>query len=346
MLESIACNEPGRDALGVQLPFMERPQWEPLRGFSVSPGGACGVIALLMDGRLYLWGLWVPLGPIAFFLTRPLNIGMSALDDPPIRDAPRAPSKASLVASEPVSLPAPVGPPGVGTRPAKHLHPAFDDEIGGVIEKPSVKRKTDDFLVGLSAVVIGLVFTFALIYAAAISSSQNDRLAPDATASTVDQSKLVDLSPPAIPVTGNAGMQTSASHRGPEEQPTHIVYVNGTAERRYLGIYEEPVVTYDGRPGMMVSYVQNGSPAEKAGLRIGDVLRSANDLLTRKRGDLNWIIAKATPGSSSAARRDRGQGWRRSRGYCQHRRECASVRPGHSRAKLYRRPDPIVVNCA
>jgi hypothetical protein len=71
--------------------------------------GACGVIAVLMDGRLYLWRLWVPLGPIAFFLSRSLNVGAGSLDDSLIADTPRTPTKISAT-SEPVSPPAPQRP--------------------------------------------------------------------------------------------------------------------------------------------------------------------------------------------------------------------------------------------
>ena len=46
---------------------------------------------------------------------------------------------------------------------------------------------------------------------------------------------------------------------------------------------------------MKISNVYPGTAAEKAGLKAGDVLRSANGYLTEQRGNLAWIIANATP---------------------------------------------------
>jgi membrane-associated protease RseP (regulator of RpoE activity) len=62
-----------------------------------------------------------------------------------------------------------------------------------------------------------------------------------------------------------------------------------------LGIDEEPIVDADGVRGIKVTSVVPGSPAGRAGLRPGDVIRSANGYLTTKRGNLAWIIAVATP---------------------------------------------------
>ena len=67
--------------------------------------------------------------------------------------------------------------------------------------------------------------------------------------------------------------------------------------RRILGIDEEPVVLADGRKGMKVMNIYPGTGAETAGLQVGDVLISVNGYLTEQRGNLAWIIAKATPGS-------------------------------------------------
>ena len=67
------------------------------------------------------------------------------------------------------------------------------------------------------------------------------------------------------------------------------------AQRRLLGIDEEPVVIGDGVKAMKVAKVYPGTAAEKAGLQAGDVIRSVNGYLTEQRGNLAWIIANATP---------------------------------------------------
>jgi S1-C subfamily serine protease len=64
---------------------------------------------------------------------------------------------------------------------------------------------------------------------------------------------------------------------------------------RYLGINEEPVDEGGGKRGIKVANVYPGTPAEKAGLHVGDVIHSINGYLTEQRGNLAWIIANATP---------------------------------------------------
>ena len=46
---------------------------------------------------------------------------------------------------------------------------------------------------------------------------------------------------------------------------------------------------------MQVTKVYAGSPADKAGLRAGDVIHSVNGYLTTQRGNLAWIINAAAP---------------------------------------------------
>ncbi len=65
--------------------------------------------------------------------------------------------------------------------------------------------------------------------------------------------------------------------------------------QRLLGIDEDPLVLPDGAKAMKISKVFPGSPAEKAGLEAGDVIRSVNGYLTEQRGNLAWIIANAMP---------------------------------------------------
>ena len=69
------------------------------------------------------------------------------------------------------------------------------------------------------------------------------------------------------------------------------------ARGRILGIDEEPVVLSDGKKGMKITNIYPGTGAERAGLQVGDVLRSVNGYLTEQRGNLAWIIANATPGN-------------------------------------------------
>jgi S1-C subfamily serine protease len=48
---------------------------------------------------------------------------------------------------------------------------------------------------------------------------------------------------------------------------------------------------------MKITRVYPGTGAEQSGLKVGDVLRSANGFLTEQRGNLAWILANATPGN-------------------------------------------------
>ena len=47
--------------------------------------------------------------------------------------------------------------------------------------------------------------------------------------------------------------------------------------------------------GMQVVRVYPGSPAEQAGLQVGDVIQSANGYLIQQHGNLTWVIANAAP---------------------------------------------------
>ncbi len=67
------------------------------------------------------------------------------------------------------------------------------------------------------------------------------------------------------------------------------------SQRRYLGITEQAVVDGNGKRGMKVETVYPGTPAEKAGLKVGDVIESVNGYMTETPGNLAWIIANATP---------------------------------------------------
>ena len=75
--------------------------------------------------------------------------------------------------------------------------------------------------------------------------------------------------------------------------PASGVVQSVASQGRHLGIDEEPFVDTAGRKGMKVVTVYPGTPAAKAGLEIGDVIRSINGYQTERRGNLAWIIANA-----------------------------------------------------
>jgi len=77
-------------------------------------------------------------------------------------------------------------------------------------------------------------------------------------------------------------------------QPTEPIAVSTGTQGALLGIDEEPVVDAIGQ-GMRVARVYSGSPAERAGLRVGDVIHSANGYLTQIHGNLTWIINTHAP---------------------------------------------------
>jgi len=65
------------------------------------------------------------------------------------------------------------------------------------------------------------------------------------------------------------------------------------AQGRSLGIAEEPITDASGLRGIKVTNVYPGTAAERAGLRVGDVIYASNGYLTERRGNLAWIIANA-----------------------------------------------------
>ena len=80
------------------------------------------------------------------------------------------------------------------------------------------------------------------------------------------------------------GYSTGSVTQGPTTSDT--VPVQG----RYLGIDEVAVV--DGvTQGMQVMRVFPGSPAERAGLQVGDVIHTANGYQIQQHGNLTWIIS-------------------------------------------------------
>jgi hypothetical protein len=90
---------------------------------------------------------------------------------------------------------------------------------------------------------------------------------------------------------GGVPVTYTSAYVAPGASAANIVLPQG----RYLGIDEEPVVDTSGRKGMKISNVYPGTPAQRAGLRVGDVIYSINGYLTEQRGNLAWIIANAAP---------------------------------------------------
>jgi S1-C subfamily serine protease len=71
----------------------------------------------------------------------------------------------------------------------------------------------------------------------------------------------------------------------------------GLETRKYIGISVDPLnkdlAEYFGAKegrGLLVSQIREGSPAEKAGLRVGDVLVKADGKTLEREGDLSYII--------------------------------------------------------
>jgi hypothetical protein len=63
-----------------------------------------------------------------------------------------------------------------------------------------------------------------------------------------------------------------------------------------LGIEGQPFIDPDGARGFKISTVRPGSAAEKASLRVGDVIYSINGYLIADREDLAWVLAQTASG--------------------------------------------------
>jgi len=77
-------------------------------------------------------------------------------------------------------------------------------------------------------------------------------------------------------------------------QPTAPVVASLGVQGATLGIDEVAVADPEGQ-GMKVEKVYPGSAAERAGLKVGDVIHSANGFLTQVHGNLTWIINTQAP---------------------------------------------------
>jgi hypothetical protein len=95
------------------------------------------------------------------------------------------------------------------------------------------------------------------------------------------------------PYTAAAAALGSAAPR-PPTPPESAAKVTTARE---FGIDEEPIVEPEGVRGMKVTAVYPGTLAQQAGLVPGDIIRSLNHYLTIVPGDLDQILAYATPAS-------------------------------------------------
>jgi len=70
---------------------------------------------------------------------------------------------------------------------------------------------------------------------------------------------------------------------------------DGSDAGRPFGLDTGPSSGDDSVPGVKVTRVQPGSPADKAGLQVGDVIQSINGYRTERPSSLPWIITNAAP---------------------------------------------------
>jgi len=85
--------------------------------------------------------------------------------------------------------------------------------------------------------------------------------------------------------------------RTPFEVAPRSRFQFGLETRKYIGIFVDPLnkelAEYFGAKegkGLLVSQIREGSPAEKAGLKVGDVLVKADGKNLEREGDLSYII--------------------------------------------------------
>ena len=116
------------------------------------------------------------------------------------------------------------------------------------------------------------------------------------------------FAPYATQEAGDSSEDTGASRPSARSQPrpqpptpspslSTAEAVQGSPDARsLLGVDTDAVVNAGSARGLKVTRLQPGGFGDKAGLKVGDVIRSANGFLTEQPGHLSWILDNATPG--------------------------------------------------
>jgi S1-C subfamily serine protease len=71
---------------------------------------------------------------------------------------------------------------------------------------------------------------------------------------------------------------------------------HGQIKRGYLGISSQPVATNEGQHGLLVVRVERNSPAERAGMIVGDVLTVLDGVAIRDTDDLQALLSSERVG--------------------------------------------------
>jgi hypothetical protein len=105
---------------------------------------------------------------------------------------------------------------------------------------------------------------------------------------------------PFVTISATGGSSSGVSSSSPPNSPPNTAPAPGEllderAASRSLGIDAEPFVDSGRGRGLKITGVHRGSAAEKAGLRVGDVIHSINGYRTELPSSLAWIIANVAP---------------------------------------------------